>query len=126
MEFISKYSPKHYISYVTIANKIIGEYTDFHKWVKSLSTNDILIWLKSIAHVEHNTIGFFEESNIVVTLIIRFFCLELDIESAKLTNDEIIKLIQRVKKSLRTELAYRKNKIGETPIYSILKDIKED
>ena len=117
MEFITKYTPKHYKSYVSVADKIVDKHTDLHKWVKSLGTKDILIWLKSIAHLENNSLGFFEESSIVITLVIRLFCLELDIESAQLTNKEITKLIQRVKYSLRTELAYLKETLEKTPLY---------
>ena len=125
MEFITKYTPKHYKSYVSVADKIVDKHTDLHKWVKSLGIKDILIWLKSIAHLENNSLGFFEESSIVITLVIRLFCLELDIESAQLTNKEITKLIQRVKYSLRTELAYRKDTLEKTPVFSILKDMED-
>ena len=123
MEFLNKYTPKHYKSYVSIVSKIIGNHNDLHKWVKSLGTNDILVWLKSIAHLENNSVGFFEECSIITTLCIRLFILELDIEDAKLKDKEIIKLIQRVKSALKTELAYRKEVLDKTPIFTILKDI---
>lgn len=126
MEFLKKYTPKHYKSYLSIIAKIIGDHTDIHKWVKSLGTNDILIWLKSIAHLENNSVGCFEECSIVISLVIKLFCMELDIEDAKLSNKEITKFVQRFKTALRTELAYRKEVIDKTPIFTILKDVKGD
>lgn len=126
MEILKKYTPKHYNSYLSIVNKIIGDYVDLHKWIKSLGTNDLLVWLKSIANIENNNNTFFEESSIVITLVIKMFCLELDVDHVNITNREIRKLILRLKFALKTELAYRKNVLDKTPTYTILKDIKED
>jgi hypothetical protein len=122
IEFLKKYAPKHYNHYLPVIINKIGEQRDIHKFIKNLGSNDILIWLKAVSVLEKNSISHFEESTIVITLVIRLFILELDITDAKLTNKEIIKLVKRFKKSLTTELAYRKDIITKTPKYSILKD----
>ena len=125
-DFLKKYNPKHYKYYLPVIDKKIGEHTDLNKFIKSLSTKDVLILLKSIALANQEPIAFFEESCIVTTLTIRLFCLELDISDVELKNAEILKLIQRLDQALKLELAYRKEKIKETPKFSIIRDIKEN
>ena len=125
MEFLKKYDPKHYKIYLPIVNKVIGDHTDLHRWIKSLGTNDILIWLKSIALLEQESHAFFEECTILVTLVIRLFCLELDIDYVELKNAEITKFLERLKSSLKKELAYRKDVIDTTPTFTLLKDIED-
>ncbi len=126
MEFLNKYNPKHYNAYLSIIGKIIGKHTDLHSWIKSLATNDILVWLNSFYHLHHNNEKFFEECTILTTLTIRLFALELDIQHVELKNKEIEKLLLRVKRALSTELAYRKDVIETTPKYTIIKDMEED
>lgn len=122
IEYLKTYNPKHYDYFLPVVNKIIGDKLDIHKFIKSLGTNDILIWLKSISHIKKNNLGFFEESCVLTTLVIRLFVLELDIEDVKLTNKEIMKLIERFETSLKIELAYRKDTLDSTPTYTIIKD----
>lgn len=122
MEFLNKYSPKHYKSYLSSINKILGNHNNVHTWVKSLGTTGILSWLKMITFFEKNNIALFHESSTVVTITIRLFILELDVKDAKLTNKEIKQLVNRFQKVLATELAYRKDIINKTPKFTILKD----
>jgi hypothetical protein len=122
VEILKKYKPKHYDYFIPIINKIIGDYLDVHKYIKSLGTEEILAWLKSVKHIEQKNMAFFEECGILITLVIRLFILELDIEDVKLTNNDIIKLIERFDKSLKTEIAYRKDALDSTPKYTIIKD----
>lgn len=121
-DFLKKYDPKHYKHYLYIINKKIGEYQNVHKYIKSLGTQDILFWLKSLDIIEEKSISFFEQCTVLVTLVIRLFILELDIEDVQLTNKEIIKLIKRYRKALKIELSYRKDVIDTTPTYTLLKD----
>ena len=121
-EFLKKYNLKHYKYYLSIVDKRIGEHDDLHKFIKSLGTHDILVWLKSLALAKEEPIAFFEESCILLTLVIRLFCMELDIKEVQLSNKEIIKLLERFEKALKTELAFRKEVIKNHPKYSIIKD----
>ena len=124
MEFLNKFNQKHYKNYLSIVNKTLGNYNNVHTWVKSLGTADILLWLKMITFFEKNNAAFFNESSTIVTITIRLFILELDVEDAKLTNKEIKQLVTRLQKVLATELAYRKDIINKTPKYTILKDVE--
>ena len=126
MEFLKKYNPKHYKAYVSIISKIVGNHTELHSWIKSLGTSDILVWLKSLHYLIEDNARYFEECAILVTLAIRLFALELDIEHIELKNKEIEKLLLRIKKALTTELAYRKEVIEKTPKYTIIKDMEEN
>lgn len=122
MDFLKKYNSKHYKHYLPIIDKKIGMYQNIHLFIKSLGTNDILFWLKYVALIEEKNVPFFEECTVLVTLVIRLFILELDIEDVQLSNNEIIKLLKRFKKSLKIELSYRKDIIETTPKYTIIKD----
>lgn len=123
MNFLKKYNPKHYQAFLSVVTNIIGDNEDLHTWVKNLGMNDILVWLKSIQHVNENNNRYFEESCILTTLVIKLFSLELDIEDVELKNSEIEKLINRTKKVLLKEVSYRNDVIEKPERYSILKDI---
>jgi len=122
-EFLKKYNPKHYKYYLSIVNNRIGKNGNLNTFIKSLGTSDILVWLKSISLIRESYVSFFEESCILVTFVIRMFCVELDIETVELKDSEIIKLIERFEKALKMELGYRKDVLGKPPKFSILKDI---
>lgn len=123
MEFLKIYKPKHYDYFLPIAEKIINKKDDLNSWIRSLDTEVISIWLKTYKHLEKNNTTFFEESAIFVTVIIRLFMIELDVnDDIKLSNKEIIKLINRFNFALKTELVYRKDMIKKTPKYSIIQD----
>ena len=67
-----------------------------------------------------------EESFVFITLVIRLFILELDIEEnkIKLTNNEIVKLLLRFEHSIKTEYAYRTNVIDDRDKHTLLVDVE--
>ena len=71
MKFLEKYNPKHYKAFLSIIAKIIGKHKELHTWVKSLGTNDILVWLKAFQHLKEDNGKFFEESSIFLFKIFK-------------------------------------------------------
>jgi hypothetical protein len=111
MEIIKKYKPKHYDTFLPVVNKMLGDNNNLHEWVKNLENRDIIVWLICIEHCEKEMMVFFHEIAILLTLVIRLVCIELDVETINLKNKEIKELIFRLKSVLQTELKFRNNEI---------------
>jgi len=123
MEFLKKYNPQHYTYYLSKVEKIIDNHTDLNKWVKHLGTDDLLVWSKVYNHFNLNTPEFYEESALLITLVIRLFMLELDVENRlKLNNQQIKKLLVRFQYAIEMEYAIRKAEKKVNIKYSLIKD----
>lgn len=126
MDIIKKYKPEHYDSYQKKITKIVGEHRDINTWLRHLGLSDMMIWLKTLLNTKKDHPLYLEENFIFITLIIRLFVLELDIDEnkIKLSNDEILKLIQRFEHSINTEYAYRTNVIDDRDKHTLLVDVE--
>lgn len=126
MNIIKKYKPKHYDNYYKKVIKITGKYKDINGWLKYLSIDDMLVWLKTLMNAEKDNSLYLEENFIFITLVIYLFILELDVEEngIKLTNKEIINLIKRFEFCLNAEYSYRTNITNERLKYTLLKNLE--
>jgi len=123
MKFLIKYNSHHYSFYLTLAEKIIDNHTDLNKWVKDLGTDDLLIWSKTYNHLMNNESAFYQESALLVTLVIRLFILELDVDNQiELSNYQIKKLLKRFQYAIEMEYAIRKSEKNVKIKYSLITD----
>ena len=122
MNFIKKYTPTHYNHFIKKANKIIGKYNNTNELIINSNDNELFIWFKTIKYLNNDKDIYFEECSILLTLIIRLFILELDIDDNKieLTNNKIIELIQKFENIIKIECGYRKNINVNKTNYSLL------
>lgn len=131
MRFLKKYTPLHYkmyldnVDYYLNKNKKYND--DINMWIKELDNSHLIFLSKSMSYLLNNSRLFFEESAIIMTLIIKLFMIELDLETQeiKLTINDLKKLILRFDKILKFELQLRMNKSTEyrNIIYTLVKDI---
>lgn len=126
MEIIRKYKVSHYSYYLPKIEKVIGNHTNIETWVKDMGMSDILIWLQALGYLKQNSYQYFEQASKVITLLIRFFMVELDIEEnyISLTNSQLDALVRRFDHILKTEYAYRNEIRKERTEYTLLKDVK--
>lgn len=125
MEFLKKYKPKHYSNYIDRVDKYIKTHKSIHSMVKSLGLKDIEYLIKSVKFVYSNNPIYFEESAILITILIRMFILELDIDEhqIELKDSDIMKLIYRFDGIIKNEYAVRKEIIEPSEKkYSLLID----
>lgn len=111
VEFIKRYSPKHYTFYLNVAEKHIGDCNSINQWIKTLDDIELTIWVCNFFTFEHNNDNYYEENSILLTIIIRFFILELDIDhnDILLKNSEIKKITLKCKHILYREYSNRNN-----------------
>lgn len=125
MNYIEDFQPTHYSFFVKKCKKIIGDCTDINCWVKNISVNENIIWIKTVKNLKKNKKDFNVESSTLISLVILLFMLELDVEDEKveLSNKEIKKLINRFEKIVRLEYGMKQNlmKRGDY-IHTLLKD----
>lgn len=108
MEFIKKYNPSHYRYYLNRIDSYVGKHKDINGWIKSLSNDELIMWTSIVILSEKNVDEYYEEISILLTLIIRFFIIELDIDqNIKLKNSKILSLIKNFKKSVFREYSNR-------------------
>lgn len=124
MEFIKKYNPKHYNYYLKKAEGYMNEYTTINAWIKNLYDEELVIWICNLTMLENDDSNYYEENSILLTILIKIFITELDVETDKigLKNSEIEKLVLKFKHILSREYSNRK-KIGvyKNEKYSLLK-----
>lgn len=127
MESIKKYTPDHYDYYFHKAEKLLDGHANIDSWVRSLTEENILIWMSALRRVKTNDDVYFQEIAIFITILIRLFALELDISiNLELKNSEIEKLVNRFDYAIKREYAARKDILGSTKRkYTLLKDIKK-
>jgi hypothetical protein len=108
MKFIEKFNQRHYGVYLEKIDKYIGKHKSINTWIKSLDDFDLIIWLNLIRIIENNNDEYYEEYSILLTIVINFFILELDIDqNIKLKNSFILKLFKNFKYSLYREYSNR-------------------
>lgn len=111
MKFIKKYDPKHYNYYLDKIMVFIGKHKDINSWIKSLSDAEVIIWSCNIKLLEDNCDEYYEEASQLITLVIKFFMIELDIndQNIELKNSKIKDLIKKFKHNLYREYSNRNN-----------------
>jgi len=123
MKFIKFYTPNHYNCFLKKSEQFIDDFNDIDKWVKTRNDSTIVKWVRLIILFETNNTEYYEEMSILLTHIIKFFIIELDIDNnqIKLKNSEILKIFKKFKNIIYLEYAFR-NGITEikTPKYSLL------
>lgn len=124
MDFIRKFNKKHYDYYIHKIDTYIDGSKDVDKWIKKISDNELIVWVRTIKYVELNNRDYYMEMSMLLTIIIKFFIIELDINEmgVNLKNTDIEKLFKNFKHILYTEYSNRNN-IGKFKIenYSLIK-----
>jgi hypothetical protein len=126
MNYITDYQPTHYSFFIKKCEKIINGCNDVDCWVKQLSIDENIIWIKTIKNLKKNEPDYNIESSTLITLTILLFMLELEVEDEKiqLSNGEIKKIIHRFEKILRKEYGYKKNIINRKKyVHTLLQDV---
>ena len=125
MEIVKKYKPTHYTTYLPKIEKIIGKHTNIGTWVKSMGMSEILIWTQILEYLKTNNYQYFEPTSKLITLLIKFFMLELDVDedNIKLTNTQLYSLIDRFEHIIKCEYAYRNDTKDKRIEYTLLKDV---
>jgi len=127
MKIVDIYLPEHYEFYLKNVNKHIGKHDDIESWIKNIRKSTLLIYLKCVGCFNKDCNIYIEERFFILTVIIRFFISELNVdEQIKLNKKHILDLIRRFKDVLTLEYAYRENVIKKRINYTLLKDIKID
>ena len=124
MELLKKYAIINYDNNIKRLKKIIvngiGELNDF---IKNQSTSRLRVWIKMVDYTLADNQNYKTESYLLITLVIKLFTMELDVENVSLKNSEIMKLLKRFSKSIKFEYAYRSELINKKPkYYTLLKD----
>ena len=123
MEIIRDYKTEHYNNNIEIADSIIGEHNNIHELVKSLDDKTLLIWLRACNIMIKNNKKYFLEITAVLTLTIRMFLRELDVdEGIILNNKQIQKIFNRFHSILKKEFVIRHTQKTSTETYSLLRD----
>ena len=109
MDIIKKYKPEHYEFFQKKIEIILSGHKNIDSWVCELKSYEIIFWIKILRDLFDNNPYFIEEYYITITLIIKLFMLELDVETKtiKLKNNEIKKLIKRFYKIICSEYLHK-------------------
>lgn len=123
MEIIKDYKTEHYNTNIEVVDNIIGDHNDMHGLIKSLNDKTLLIWLRACNIMVKNNRKYFSETTTMLTLTIRMFLRELDVdEEISLNNKQIQKIFDRFHRILKSEFVVRHTIKESTEIYTLLKD----
>jgi hypothetical protein len=123
MKILSLYQPTHYNFYVKKINRKIGKSKDIYQWIKKQSANDLKYWARISTISERDSKYYYEECFKYITIAIRLFIIELEVEeNIQLNNSEIEKILKRFKHCIYSELKYKNNKLKKRNQYSLIKD----
>ena len=129
MEILKLYTDKNYdncIKRIAKAKLLPENINDLNDFIENQATGKLRVWIKITDLTLADNINYRSESNLLITLLIRLFARELDVEEVNLSNKEIIKLLRRFSKAIKYEYAYRGGLIDKKPkYYTILRDIKK-
>ncbi len=123
MEIIREYKTEHYNNNIEVADSIIGDHNDIHTLIKSLNDKTLLIWLRACNIMVKNNRKYFSETTTMLTLSIRMFLRELDVdEEISLNNKQIQTIFNRFHQIIKKEFVLRHMKKKSKEIYTLLKD----
>lgn len=123
MEFIKYFNQSHYQYYHEIIGDFIDDDDSINQWVKNtLNDDELIIWINLIKLGEMNNYEYYEELSILLTILINFFIIELDVNvnEIKLKNSEIKKLFFRFKHIIYIEYSNRNKLINNKDVEYIL------
>ena len=125
MELLKKYEIKNYDNNIKKLKTILTDNIhDIDDFIKQQPTGKLRIWIKITDYTIADNQNYRSESYLLITMVIKLFSLELDVENVSLSNSEIIKLLKRFSKVIKFEYAYRNTLIKKRPkYYTLLKDI---
>ena len=87
MELLKKYAIINYDNNIKRLKKIIvngiGELNDF---IKNQSTSRLRVWIKMVDYTLADNQNYKTESYLLITLVIKLFTMELDVENVSLKN----------------------------------------
>lgn len=111
MEFVKKFNQRHYKVYIDKLEPFLNGFLNLNSWIKNFENQELNIWIELIRIFEEDSDEYYEEFSILLTILIKFFIDELDIDDnkIKLNNSQIEKLIFNFKYALYREYSNRKN-----------------
>jgi hypothetical protein len=123
MEIIKEYKTEHYNNNLEVVDNIIGNYNDIDSLIKSLNDKTLLIWLRACNIMVKNNKKYFSETTTMLTLSIRMFLRELDVdEGIVLNNKQIQTIFERFHLIIKKEFVSRYKKKKNDTTYTLLKD----
>ena len=129
MEILKLYTDKNYdncIKRIEKAKLLPDNINDLNDFITNQATGKLRVWIKVTDFTIADNINYRSESNLLITLLIRLFARELDVDEVNLSNKEIIKLLKRFSKAIKYEYAHRGGLIDKKPkYYTILRDIEK-
>ncbi|NJO63482.1 MAG: hypothetical protein HC836_36390 [Richelia sp. RM2_1_2] len=126
MQVLKEYKSEHYDTYITNADAIISNYTDINELIIGITNKTLLLWLRASNIMTKNNNKYFEESAIMLTLVIKLFKMELAVEEIKLNDEQIEKIFNRFHKILKEEFLYRRKLPERKCVYTLLKDFESE
>lgn len=111
MRFIKKFDQNHYKVYLSKINLYVRDMITIDEYVKSLSDRELKIWIALIEIFEFDDKEYYEEMSMLLTIIIRFFIIELnvDLNKIELKNSQINKIFLNFKYIIYREYSNRNN-----------------
>ena len=109
MGFVKKFNQKHYKVYLEKIEEFINGFSNIDEWIKNFGNKELENWIRVIHLYEANSDEYYEEFSILLTILIKFFIIELDIEDngIKLKDSQIEKMIFNFKYALYREYSNR-------------------
>jgi len=94
MEILKLYTDKNYdncIKRIEKAKLLPDNINDLNDFITNQATGKLRVWIKVTDFTIADNINYRSESNLLITLLIRLFARELDVDEVNLSNKEIIK-----------------------------------
>ena len=109
MRFVKTFDQRHYKVYLGKIDDFTNGYTNVNNWVKNFGDQELNVWIQLINLLEEDSKEYYEEFSILLTILIKFFIIELDIEEegVKLKNSQLEKIIMDFKYILYREYSNR-------------------
>lgn len=121
---MEKYNNNHLMFYLEKVDLLNVEKLEINEWVKTLSTNDLKIWLRVMTLLESDNFKFqYYNLVIAVTFIIKLFLIELHVDLTMVESFDKkfkIEIIDRFDEIIRYELYRRKFKVKMNNKYTLL------
>lgn len=121
---MKKYNNNHLMFYLEKVDLLNVEKLEINEWVKTLSTNDLKIWLRVMTLLESDNFKFqYYNLVIAVTFIIKLFLIELHVDLTMVESFDKkfkIEIIDRFDEIIRYELYRRKFKVKMNNKYTLL------
>ena len=126
MKILDSFNPETYdanIKKLDKSNVFPPKIYDLNSFIINQPTTKLRLWIRVSEYTIADNISHIEESFLLLTIIIKIFTMELEVNHLCLSNKEILKLLKRFLYAIKYEFAYRNNITRKHRTYTILKDV---